>query len=862
MTLSQGTRLGPYEVVALLGAGGMGEVYRARDSRLGREVAIKVVLPGIARVPERLRRFEQEARAAGALNHPNILAIYDFGTHEGAPYMVSELLEGQTLRARLVESRLALRKVMDYALQVAAGLAAAHQKGIVHRDLKPENIFLTTDGRAKILDFGLAKLIEPDSGGPYDVDAPTVSLMSEPGAVMGTVGYMSPEQVQGLPADHRCDVFSFGVILYEMLVGQRAFRRSTAVETMHAILKEEPQGLTELDPNCPADLDRLVRHCLEKSPEERFQSVRDLRFELERLAEDANRSRKPPLMARPASRRRAVAVLAGVTLLAAVIFFAGRRTGSSPAVSVLAFQQLTFRLGTISSARFAPDGQTIIYSAGWYGKPTELFTTRPEGPESRALGYGTSGLLAVSSSGELAITAGCELNWGSCSGTLARVPLAGGAPRQLLEDVYYADWSPDGKTLAVVRVVQGRVRLEFPIGKVLYETAGWITSPRVSPKGDLVAFLDHPTLGTNLGSVAVVDLAGNKRTITRASGGLFGLAWHPITGEIWFSASRKGATNALALYGVTLAGRERLVYAAPGELLLHDITPDGRLLLDRSSSRSRIMLRSGDSEQDRDLSWFIWSSAAGLSADAKMLLFSEWGRAVPTPAIYILKTDDSEAIRLGEGKALALSPDGKWVLAFQETPPHQLLLMPTGPGEQRQLPRGGIVEYVSGVWFPDDKRILLVAEENDRIPRSYVQDVDGADPQRVGPEGMLAVLVSPDGKRLAGYGGDQGFYLYSLDSQKAAPIPGLEKGDTLIQWSADGRSLFASPPGDLPVRIIRVELATGRRELWKQFRPPEAAGSLGVHADQKGVLLTPDGKSLVYTHWSLLNELYLVDGLR
>ena len=861
MTLSPGTRLGPYEVVALLGAGGMGEVYRARDSRLAREVAIKVVQPSIARDPERLRRFEQEARAAGSLNHPNILAIYDFGTHEGAPYLVSELLEGQTLRARLLESRVPLRKVLDYALQITAGLAAAHQKGIVHRDLKPENIFLTSEGRVKILDFGLAKLTEPDAGGPDEVNAPTLSLMSEPGMVMGTIGYMSPEQVQGRRADHRCDVFSFGVVLYEMLSGQRAFRGASAVESMNAILKEDPPALTELDPDSSADVDRLVRHCLEKSPEERFQSARDLRFELERLSEDANRRRKPPRVARPASRGRVVAVLAGVTVLAAIVFFAGRSTVSSPASSQLAFQQLTFRLGTITGARFAPDRQTIIYSAGWYGKPSELFTTRPEGPESRALGYGTSGLLAVSSTGELAITAGCELNWGACVGTLARVPLAGGAPRQVLEDVHFADFAPDGKTLAVVRAVQGRVRLEFPIGKVLYETAGWITSPRVSPKGDLVAFLDHPTLGNNLGTVAVVDLAGNKRTITPGAGGLFGLAWHPATGELWFSASRKGSTNALALYGVTLAGSERLVYPAPGELFLHDIAPDGRVLLDRSNSRSRIMFRSGDSEE-QDLSWFIWSSAADVSADGKMLLFYEWGRAVSTPSLYIRKTDGPEAIRLGEGQALALSPDGKWALALQATSPHQLILLPTGPGEQQQLPRGGIVEYISGVWFPDNKRILFVAEEKDRIPRSYVQDVDGSDPQRVGPEGMLAVLVSPDGKRLAGYGGDQGFILYSLDSQKVAPIPGLEKGDTLIQWSADGRSLFASPPGDLPIRIFRVELATGRRELWKQLRPPEAAGSLGVHSDQKGVLLTPDGKSLVYTHWSLLNELYLVDGLR
>src|ERR1022692_1229399 len=274
MALISGTKLGPYEIVGPLGAGGMGEVYRARDARLNREVAIKVLPGAFACDPEQLRRFQQEAQAVAALNHPNILAIHDFGEHEGSPYIVSEFLEGDTLRERMRPGRLPMRKATEYGEQVARGLAAAHEKGIVHRDLKPENIFITRDGRVKILDFGLAKLALPE--GVPATDAETLVSQTEPGVVMGTVGYMSPEQVRGQAADHRSDLFSFGAILYEMLSGRRAFRGETSVETMSAILKEEPPEFTETNRTVPPALERIVRHCLEKNPEERFQSARDV----------------------------------------------------------------------------------------------------------------------------------------------------------------------------------------------------------------------------------------------------------------------------------------------------------------------------------------------------------------------------------------------------------------------------------------------------------------------------------------------------------------------------------------------------------------------------------------------------------
>src|SRR5438093_48197 len=286
MSLSPGTKLGPYEIIAPLGAGGMGEVYRARDTRLGRDVAVKVLPGSFSTDSDRLRRFEQEACAASALNHPNILIVHDIGTHDGSPYIVSELLEGETLRQRISGTALAQRRAIDYALGVAHGLAAAHEKGIVHRDLKPDNIFITKDGRVKILDFGIAKLTQPD-GSQSQTDIPTRRVDTDPGVVMGTVGYMSPEQVKGRAVDHRSDIFSFGAILYEMLSGRRAFHGESAAETMSAILKEDPPDLSETNHNISPALERLVNHCLEKNPEARFHSASDLAFALEALSGSA-----------------------------------------------------------------------------------------------------------------------------------------------------------------------------------------------------------------------------------------------------------------------------------------------------------------------------------------------------------------------------------------------------------------------------------------------------------------------------------------------------------------------------------------------------------------------------------------------
>ncbi|HZI67533.1 MAG TPA: protein kinase, partial [Thermoanaerobaculia bacterium] len=460
MTLTSGSRLGPYEIVSPLGAGGMGEVYRAKDPRLGRDVAIKVLPASFSNDADRLRRFEQEARAAGVLNHPNVTAVYDIGDHEGAPYVVSELLEGETLRAELAGGHLSLRKAIDHAVQIAHGLAAAHDKGIVHRDLKPENVFVTNDGRVKILDFGLAKLTHAEEGSSAGhTNLPTAAAGTEPGVVLGTMGYMAPEQVRGRPADARADIFAFGAILYEMLAGRRAFHGDSAADTMSAILREDPPDLSATNQNVTPGLERILRHCLEKNPEQRFQSIRDLAFDLEALsglsAPSTTSIALPP--ARPRRRLLTVAIPIAIAAVAVGAFFAGRRVERGLSTSEpRTFQQLSFVQQAIFNARFAPDGKTVVYSSARQGNTPEIVTSKPDFPGGTPSGLTGVHLLAVSSRGELAVlTKARYLGHSLFDGTLARMPLEGGAPREVLEGVREADWSPDGSQLAIIRDVGG-----------------------------------------------------------------------------------------------------------------------------------------------------------------------------------------------------------------------------------------------------------------------------------------------------------------------------------------------------------------------------------------------------------------------
>jgi hypothetical protein len=849
MDLAPGTRLGPYQVSAALGAGGMGEVYRARDPRLERDVAVKVLPAAVAADPERMRRFEQEARAAGALNHPNVVATYDIGTQDGQAYVVFELLEGETLRRRLDQGPLSVRKALDYAAQAARGLAAAHERAIVHRDLKPENLFLTQDGHLKILDFGLAKL--KPAPPPADSEAPTMTRGTDPGMVLGSMGYMSPEQVRGQEVDHRADLFALGAILYEMISGRRAFRGDSAADTLTAILKEDPPDLTVQRSETPPGVERVVRHCLEKRAADRFQSARDLAFDLESLSSPssatvagASRERNRDL------RVRGLAALS-IAAAAAVLFLAGR--AAAPHRPEPRYQRVTFRNGAVVSARFAPDAETVVYGARWAGAPLDIYSSRLDSPESRPLGVAGATVLAVSSQGEMALA----LDYGGVryGSTLARMPVAGGAPRRMAESVIAADWSPDGSQMAVIRWRDSRNTLEYPVGTVIHTAGGYMTDVRVSPDGRHVAYIDHPLIGDTAGAVAVVDAAGGSaRTLSAGWSDISGLAFTPRGNELLFTASR--GPEARGVHAVSLRGRQRLVERDAGALTLQDVARDGRVLLASTLQRGAIGALLPGETRERDLSWLDNSVAYALSADGQTILFGESGQGGGQRyGVYIRSTSGGPAIRIGEGSPLAMSADKSLVLAMQLSPP-RLVLLPTGTGEPRLLP--GQLDYqpLSGAFLPDGKRVVFIAREVNHPMRTWVQDMAGGAPRPLTPEGTVAWVLTEDGRYATTLGGGKPS-LVSVDGGPGRPLPDLERGDFPLRWSADGRFLYLLRSG-VPASIVRLDATTGARQHVRDVLPADPAGVGFINT----VLMTPDLGTIVYSYRRTLSDLYVAEGLR
>ncbi|HVP44571.1 MAG TPA: protein kinase [Terriglobales bacterium] len=858
MPISAGTKLGPYEVQGVAGSGGMGEVYRARDSRLDRAVAIKVLPDLVAGDEDRLRRFEQEARVIAALNHPNILSIHDTGALDGSRYLVTELLEGDTLRDRLAGGPLPVRKAVDYALQICRGLSAAHEKGITHRDIKPENIFLTRDGRVKILDFGLAK-----QGSAATAAAATVThqrpLDTSPGTVMGTVGYMSPEQVRGKPVDQRTDIFALGAVLYEMLSGRRAFHGDTAADTMSAILKEDPPDLTETNRNLPPGLERIVRHCLEKNPEERFQSAHDIVFALDALTGISTTSGKAARvdLGPRVKIRLAAAVLAAAAALALGLAMGMRASRATPPH----FQPVTFRLGWMGDARFTPDGD-MVYSAAWDGKLPELYVGRQGSPGDRALGISGADVLSVSKNGELAILLHRAYVSGyAFRGTLARVPLSGGAPRTVLDDVQYAEFSPDGSQMVITRYNEatGSWRLEYPIGTVLYETKGWVSHPKFSPRGDRIAFMDHPApQGDDRGEVAVIDLQGHKQTLGPAFNSVQGIVWHGD--EIWFTASEAGISR--QLYAVTLSGKQRLLLSAPSNLLLEDVNDKGQLLVRSENQRIGALGVAPGEARERELAWFNWSIVRDITPDGKTLLLEEQGDAAGTNyLIYIRGTDGSPAVRLGEGQAFRISPDGKWVLSALPGSGHPLRLIPTGAGEPREITHDKMDDHDDPRWFPDGKRVLFVGIEAGHGPRNYLLDVDTGQARPVTPEGTRGTVLSPDGKLAAVLTADGSQAFWPLDGGEMRPIKGVNSNEWVFAWTADGKSLYVTPisgPDSLPRKVFILDPASGQRRLWKTFSPSDLTGIRQVSAP----VISNDGRAYAYGYSKSLSDLYIVEGVK
>jgi serine/threonine protein kinase len=852
MSFAAETQLGPYKLVALIGSGGMGEVYRAHDTRLLRDVALKILPASFLNDPERLRRFEQEARAVAALSHPNIVSVYDVGAAGDVHYIVSELLEGETLRQRLLPSGMPTRKATELAVPLAHGLAAAHEQGIVHRDLKPENIFVTRSGRLKILDFGLAKLRRPEPDADT-LEGATVAG-TDAGQVLGTVGYMSPEQVRGEPADHRSDIFSFGCILYEMLCGLRAFKRDTSAETMTAILHEDPPEFSARSLATPPALERIVRHCLEKQPGQRFQSAHDLAFDLESLSGVSATTAAPPSSS--ARKYWLRPVLAALVLLAAGL---GLGAWLHPAAVDVhpKLHRITFRRGTIWDARFTPDAN-LIYAASWDGRPTDFFAASPTSTESRPFGSSYAKLYAISSAGEMAVSTTQHYVEGfEYSGMLARAPQGGGAPRNIAPDVEYADWSPDGSALAVVRRVAGKVRLEYPLGKILYETSAWVSHPRISPDGKLVAFIDHPFPSDDSGNVAVIDLGGNKKKVSGDFVSLQGLAWRPEGDEIWFTGTTSGSSRQLR--AVTLAGKERLVYLGTGTLTLYDIGKNGQVLIARDDWRAGANGLAPGASNERDLSWHDWTVPRDVSDDGAIFSFDETGEAGgETGAIFVRPMDGSPAIRLSDGTAPTLSPDGKRVLAFVGDK-RLLTEIPTGAGDSHTIHTGD-VQVRSAFFFPDARRILEIGfSPGSHGSRLWVQDDENA-PRPISPEGVTVRhrgCISPDGKRVAALDFQGRAVVYDIDGGPSSLVAGTLEGDEPVRWTVDGKSLLVGR-AEIPNRVFMINLADGKRTLFKTFSSIDPTGLV----DNAPPVFSRDLKAYIYPYTRITSDLYVVDGLK
>ncbi len=938
MPLAPGARLGPYEVVSQIGAGGMGEIYKARDPKLDRFVALKVLPPALGQSGDLLARFEREAKAVAALNHPNILGIYDFGREGDHAYAVMELLEGDSLRERLKAGALAPKRAIEIARQMAEGLAAAHARGIIHRDIKPENVMLTKDGHVKVLDFGLAKQLPPllpgiageaparsghDSltrlsspGFTFEAPAESSATSAAPstfptealgplsggntqvGAILGTVGYMAPEQVRGESADHRADIFALGVVLYEMLAGRKAFLKPSPSLTLQAIQQEDPPELTASKGLIPPALERLVFHCLEKEPARRFQSMQDLAYDLANLS-----SLSTPVAAEVRALARKGASRALLVTLAAVVL-AGLGLGAAGLLHLgrpdppPTFQRLSFVPGTIEAACFAPDGETVYFSQRVAGGRPELFVLHPSDPEPRPLGIADALLLGVSPSGELAFLRNPRLRFGGrYQGLLARAPGGGGAQRDQQEDVAEAVW--DGEGLATLSVDdQVQFHLEFPAGRPLL-SGPWNTRTlrlfRLSRDGAQLALLDSDAASRT--EIVTYDRKGTRTSrFTKAGDGngdtFTGLAWGP-EGDLWVSELQGDQTE---VWTLSPSGRRRVLWHGAGTYQLMDVSPKGRVLLTHHQVRRGVLtLRAGEA-QPRDLSVFGSTQAKGLSADGRHLLLLEspvMEGGTPEDTAYLRPLDGGPALRLGRGLPQTLSADGRWVhmdlaaLPGRDLDPawvqalqaaglradqvgdpvarsRYLLFVPTGLGRPFALalpPDHGEPGYA--FLLPDGQHVVCPLTIKGQ-EHWVLLDRKGGPPRRVTGEGLglfYAGLMplSPDATRLVVSGNSRDWFIQPLEGGTPTPIRGMAPGERAIGWNAEGTALYLRPElSVLPVTLTRLDLRTGARQPVIAFMPPDPAG----HLQTRGVFMTPDARTFAFTYDKKLSELYRVEGLK
>jgi len=867
MPLTPGTRLGPYEIVASLGAGGMGEVYRAKDLRLGREVALKVLPADVATHPDRLARFEREARTVAGLSHPNIVVLHSVEDDGDVRFLTMELVEGQSLDQHVEPGGLPLARVLDIGIALADALTTAHEKGVVHRDLKPANVMLTREGRVKVLDFGLAKLAaEPAGSAPEASQAATLAApLTSAGFVVGTVPYMAPEQVRGETVDARTDLFSFGAVLYEMLTGARAFAKNSATETLAAILRDDPPEPEAGGRPVPAGLERIIHHCLEKNPSQRFRSAHDVAFALEHLSTGSGITSVEPSAAQ--RRWKTPWTAAIVVLVAAAAGLAGWvMRGGAPPEPV--FHRLTFEQGTVENARFGPDGKTVLYSARWKGGPPTLYSIPTGSLESQRLNVASSTLLAVSKDNELAVVLSPLLTYGLYPGTLARVPASGGGAREIEPSVLAADWNPVSGELAAVTVRRAEWTLESPPGKALRSSAG-IDYPRFSARDGALAFFENQLgLGWPLlpraGDIVVLDAAGHTRVLAKDRR-CTGLAWSAKGDEVWFSEWTEGRRTALC--AVSLAGKVRTIWSGPGHVALQDIAADGRALVQTRQVQDGVLVLEEGATRERDLSIYDGTFSIDFMPDRRAILVNERGAGGgPEGSVFLAPVDGGLPTKLAKGRAEALSPDGKLVLVGTAEKRGIYTLVPTGSGPSTVVDLAGIASNQIARFFPDGQRFVFQGAAAGKPIRLYAVDLGShAAPKPLTVEGTLVWQggdpVSPDGKYvfvIKDLGANAVDELVSVADGTETPIAGKEARDIPIRWTADGRGIYVFKREGLPVRIFRLDPWTGKKELVKEFMPADPGGITGMST----VTMSADAKVFAFNYRRRISELFLVEGLR
>ncbi len=868
MILSPGESFGAYTILGPLGRGGMGEVYRARDNRLGRDVALKILPEAEAEDAERTRRFEQEARAASALNHPNIVVIYEAGIAtpsgrtEPLRFLAMEFLDGEPLGALLIGGGLSFKRTLDFACQIADGLACAHESGIVHRDLKPSNIVVTRDGHVKILDFGLAKLrpLTPD-------EVTTDPTLTSPGTLLGTVGYMAPEQVRGEPATPASDQFALGCILFEMLTGQRPFQRKSPAETLSAILRDEPPAIEELNANVPVPIRWIIERCLSKSPRDRYSSTRDMARDLQKLREAATETSLHSISVKLQSlkRRRTLRIAAGVFLVAALaaggsfLFYGKLRTVAPPS-----FQRLTVRQGTVWRGLFAPNASMILFAATWEGQPARAYLTSPESAGlDRTLEAEPLLPMAFSPDGSevLVLLGTFRLPNGLLSGTLARMPALGGEPRRILEECGWADWSRSGKFLAAVRNSGGEKVLELRDSeggnaKELFRTRGSIASVHFSPGDDWIAFIHQPNVQATTGQVQIVGQDGaSRRTLTALFESCFGLDWNDRTGEIWFTTTenRQGALRA-----VTPSGRQRLIYSFPEQFVLQDIRAGSQRCLFTSANMRGALIIHQKGGPPRDLSWLDYTRVTDISPDRKAILFSEQGPTPKTWGSWIRPIEGGNAVRLGAWEPGRFSPDARRIIGTSSDAAGtgQLVLFSVGAGDSRPLPTPGLAADEPSFAGPD--AILFVGTREGKR-NVWTIRTDGRQLRPLGAPDCALPIPNPSLRSFVCEGGP-GFatiFVYPMDGGPGRRLFEHPAGKRFwyARFDSTGKRIFAVASDR---KFFTLDSTSGKVLAQEALPVPESLG----YAELIDASLDAEGSIVAYSLNVYSAQLYSVSGLR